>query len=235
MAEARLNRDYARRMLGVALLMAALAAWSLYDGLAGWPRLNARMAAARPTLLATNLTAEAWLDGETPDERPLHRVFAAQGLTPPRKLVRKMGELRLPPRPDDLEPALTGQRAAVRHLLEAPLYTAEDLRTQFIQAGLTLLLALAAAGLVAVKRGRIFIADETGLHGSGFRGSRTWPELAAVDWRRWDEKGIFVLTFASGAAVRCDGWHFAGMSAIVAEIEKQRPDLAPPQPPAVGE
>jgi hypothetical protein len=235
MAEARLNRDYARRMLGVALLMAALAAWSLYDGLAGWPRLNARMAAARPALLATNLAAEAWLGGETPDERPLHRVFAAQGLTPPRKLVRKMGELRLPPRPDDLEPALAGQRAAVRRLLEAPLYTAEDLRTQFIQAGLTLLLALAAAGLVAVKRGRIFIADETGLHGSGFRGSRTWPELAAVDWRRWDEKGIFVLTFASGAAVRCDGWHFAGMSAIVAEIEKQRPDLAPPQPPAVGE
>jgi hypothetical protein len=193
------------------------------------------MAAARPALLATNLAAEAWLGGETPDERPLHRVFAAQGLTPPRKLVRKMGELRLPPRPDDLEPALAGQRAAVRRLLEAPLYTAEDLRTQFIQAGLTLLLALAAAGLVAVKRGRIFIADETGLHGSGFRGSRTWPELAAVDWRRWDEKGIFVLTFASGAAVRCDGWHFAGMSAIVAEIEKQRPDLAPPQPPAVGE
>ncbi len=234
MAEARLNRDYARRMLGVALLMAALAAWSLYDGLAGWPRLNARMAAARPTLLATNLTAEAWLDGETPDERPLHRVFAAQGLTPPRKLVRKMGELRLPPRPDDLEPALTGQRAAVRHLLEAPLYTAEDLRTQFIQAGLTLLLALAAAGLVAVKRGRVFIVDEAGLHGSGFRGSRTWSELAAVDWRRWDEKGIFVLTFASGAAVRCDGWHFEGMPGIAAEIGKQRPDLAPPQPPAAG-
>jgi hypothetical protein len=234
MAEARLNRDYARRMLGVALLMAALAAWSCYDGLAGWPRLNARMAAARPALLATNLTAEAWLEGETPDERPLHRVFAAQGLTPPRKLVRKMGELRLPPRPEDLDQALAGQRAAVRRLLEAPLYAPEDLRAQFIQGGLTLLLALVAAGLVAVKRGRVFLADGTGLHGSGFRGHQAWSDLAAVDWRRWEEKGVVVLTFASGASVRCDGWHFAGMPGVVAEIEAHRPDLAPPRPPAAG-
>lgn len=225
MAEARLNPEYARRMLAVALLMAALSAWSFYDGLAGWPRLNARMAAARPALLATNLTAEAWLDGETPATRPLHRVFAAQGLTPPRKLVRKLGELRLPPRPEELDQALSAQRAEVCRLLESPLYGAEDLRDQFIQGGVTLLLALAAAAAVADKRRRVFIADETGLHGSGFRGRRAWPELVTVDWRRWDTKGIVVLTFASGATVHCDGWHFAGMPGIVAEIEARRPDL----------
>ena len=226
MAEARLNPEYARRMLAVALLMAALSAWSFYDGLAGWPRLNARMAAVRPALLATNLTAEAWLDGETPGVRPLHRAFAAQGLTPPRKLVRKLGELRLPPRPEDLDQALSDQRAEVRRLLEAPLYGADDLRDQFIQGGVTLLLALAAAAAVAERRRRVYIADETGLHGSGFRGHRAWPELAAVDWQRWDTKGIVVLTFASGVSVRCDGWHFAGMPGLLAEIEARRPDLA---------
>lgn len=226
MAEARLNKDYARRMLVVALLMAAISVWSFYDGFSGWPRLNARMSAARPALLATNLTAEAWLDDAAPAGQPLRRVFAAQGLTPPRKLVRKLGELRLPPRPENLDQALSAQRVEVLRLLGAPLYGEEDLRAQFIQGGVTLLLALASAGAVARKRRRVFIADAAGLHGSGFHGHRNWSDLAEIDWRRWDDKGIVVLVFTTGDAVRCDGWHFAGMPGVVAEIKARRPDLA---------
>jgi hypothetical protein len=226
MAEARLNKEYAWRLLGVGLVMALLSGWSVYDGLVGWPRLNARVEAVRPALLATNLTAEAWLLGEMPAQRPLHQVFAARGWLPPRKLVRKMGELRLPRRPEDAGPALTSQRESVRRLLKEPLYSAEDLRAQFIQAGITLLLALAAVGTVVWKQGRRYVADEAGLRGSGFGGSHDWSELVSVDWSRWDEKGIVVLTFASGVSVRCDGWHYAGMPGIVAVIETQRSDLA---------
>ncbi len=36
-----LNREYAMRHIGVALLFAALCAWSVYDGAIGWPAKNA--------------------------------------------------------------------------------------------------------------------------------------------------------------------------------------------------
>ena len=228
MAEAKLNKDYARRMLGVGAVMLALSAWSVYDGTVAWPRVNRQMETVRPALTATNLTAEAWLRTEVTQASPLQQLFAEQGLTAPRKLIKKMGDLRIPNNPVDAEAALSTQQRSVRKLLDNPIYSAEDLRAQFVQAGITLALALAAFGVVAVKQRRLYIADADGLHGSGFgRRDRAWDELRAIDWQRWNEKGIVVLSFATGDRVKCDGWHYAGMDGIVKVIETYRPDLCP--------
>jgi hypothetical protein len=228
MAEATLNKEYAWRLLGVGLLMVALSAWSVYDGAVAWPRINQRLERARPALLATNLTAEAWLRADDAGTRPLDRVFAGQHGGTPRKLLRKMGDLRVPPHAVDVEAALLRQREAVQRLLAGPLYAADDLRAQFIQAVLTLALGLMAFGRVAAKRRRTYIADEAGLRGRGLGDMRyAWADLAQIDWSRWEDKGIFVITFKDGVKVRFDGWHFAGMGALAQVVQNRRPDLGP--------
>ena len=228
MVEATLNKEYARRLLGVGLLMVALSAWSVYDGAIAWPRINQRLEQVRPALLATNLTAEAWLRADDAGVRPLDRVFAGQPGGTPRKLLRKMGDLRIPPHAVDAEAALIRQREAVQRLLAEPLYAADDLRAQYIQAILTLMLGLLACGRVAAKRRRNYIADEAGLRGRGL-GNRcyAWADLAQIDWSRWEDKGIFVVTFKDGAKVRFDGWHFTGMGAVAQAVRNSRPDLGP--------
>lgn len=227
MAEAKLNKDYALRLVGIGALMVALSIWSVYDGAVAWPGVNRRMEAVRPMLTATNLTAENWLREESPRASPLQLAFAAHGWRAPKKLVRKMVELQIPRNPADIEQALARQKQAVQRLLAGPVYAADDLRDQYIQAGITLLLALIACGIVAAKRGRRFVADEAGLHGSGFGGRDiAWSEVRMIDWTRWEEKGIVVLSLASGASVKCDSWHFSGMDGIVKVVEAQRPDLS---------
>ena len=49
----------------------------------------------------------------------------------------------------------------------------------------------------------------------------------AVDWTKWDEKGIVTLTLKAGRRLTLDGWHYAGMTAVVDEILAHRPELAP--------
>ena len=71
MAEAKLNREYAVRVVGVGALMVGMCVWSLYDGLVAWPRCNREMERARPGLLATNLTAEVWLARDAAARSPI--------------------------------------------------------------------------------------------------------------------------------------------------------------------
>jgi hypothetical protein len=228
MAEAKLNREYAWRLSGVGALMVGMCLWSVYDGAEAWPRMNREVEQARGALLATNLTAEAWIEPAEAGGSPLEAAFAARGLKPPAKLVKKLGELKVP-EPARRQPGWRDAQAErVRALFERPLYSPHDLRTQFIQAAVTLLLGAAAFLSVWRKSRRRFVADETGLHGSGF-GGRTiaYAALAGADWSRWDEKGIVTLRLATGERLKLDGWHYAGVTGLVDEIRRRRPDLAP--------
>ncbi len=96
MAEAKLNREYAARVAGVGVLLVGICLWSLYDGRTAWPRQNRVMERVRPALLATNLTAEAWLSQDGERGTRLDAAFRSQGVRAPAKLVRKLGELRIP-------------------------------------------------------------------------------------------------------------------------------------------
>ena len=119
------------------------------------------------------------------------------------------------------------QAKRVRKLFEGPVYGEHDLKSQFVQAAVTLVLGLLAFASVGRKARRRYAADETGLHGSGFGGQRVvYEEIARIDWSKWDEKGIVTLTLKSGAACKLDGWHFAGITGIVDEIKRHRPELA---------
>ncbi|MDR2849680.1 MAG: hypothetical protein LBW77_03945, partial [Verrucomicrobiota bacterium] len=110
MAEAKLNKDYALRVLGVGVMLVGICAWSLYDGSVAWPRCNEDMARVRPALLATNLTAEAWLETGEGMASCLDEAFNAQGVAKaPSKLVRKLGELRIPASAPDRDTARAAQ------------------------------------------------------------------------------------------------------------------------------
>jgi hypothetical protein len=230
MAEAKLNHEYAVRILGVGALMVGMCVWSLYDGMTAWPRHNRDMDQVRPVLLATNLTAEAWVERDESGATPIGEAFRAKGLAVPSKLIKKLGELKVPQSASDKTGLYEMQAKRLQKVFEGPVYSPHDLQTQFVQAAVTLglgLLALLSLGLKARKR---YCADGTGLRGSGL-GGRAIPygDIARIDWSKWDEKGIVTLTCKSGESHTLDGWHFSGMAGVVEEIQKQRPDLCPKQ------
>jgi len=229
MAEARLNLEYAARLLGVGAVMIGICVWSLYDGMKGWPQVNAKMDDARPLLLATNLTVTAWLDTDDDGTSALDRLFAEAGhKKAPGKLARKVNELRLPDEYANDTVMLEKQAQQLKELFEEPVYEGKDLESQWWQAGITLLLGLLACVAVGLNAAKRFVADDGGMRGSGFgKQARAYDDIAAINWARWDEKGIIVLKFKSGKTVKLDGWHFAGMTGIAAELAKHRPDLAP--------
>ncbi len=233
MAEAKLNREYALRIFGVGAVMFGMCVWSLYDGHTAWPRQNLCMDRARPMLLATNLTAEAWLAREEGEASPLEAAFRAVGEKTPSKLVKKIGELRVPKSAENANALHEAQAKALRKTFEGPVYSAHDLQTQTVQAVITFVLGACAWLSLVGKARKRFLADETGLHGSGVGGDVPYDAIARIDWSKWDDKGIVVLTLASGRKLKLDGWHFADMTGIVDEIKRGRPDLAP-EPKSIG-
>ena len=228
MAEAKLNREYAVRILGVGAMMVGMCVWSLYDGLVAWPRHNQNLEQIRPELMSTNLTAEAWVERGESGYSPLTEAFSEKGMKTPSKLIKKLGELKVPNSAPDRVAAYTVQIQQIHKLFEKPVYSQHDLKTQFVQAVLTCALGLLSLGSLGLKARKRFCADETGLFGSGFGLHRfTYADIALIDWTNWDEKGIMTLTFKSGERQKLDGWHFIGVSSVVAEIQKNRPDLCP--------
>lgn len=225
MHTAKLNREYALRMGAVGLLMLAVCVWSVYDGHVAWPRENAKLEAARPLLAETNRTAEAWLEAAEDGSSPLDAVFAEQGTTPPKKLLRKLGQLQLPARVTEHREEMRARlEQQVAELFVRPVYSEHDLMSQNYQA-----IATGIAGLVLLfipfsKRKKRYVSDEDGLHGTGFGGDIPYSEIKSVDWRLWGKKGIVDLATPKGR-IRLDAWHFAGIKDIVADIVAKRPDL----------
>jgi hypothetical protein len=97
-----------------------------------------------------------------------------------------------------------------------------------VQAWVVAVLGVLALVTVGLKANRRFIADDQGLRGNGF-GPRplAYGDIEEINWEKWDEKGIIVLTLKSGRCIKLDGWHFSGMMGISDELRKHCPDLVP--------
>ena len=226
MATAKLNREYAFRMCGIGAIMLALSAWSVYDGAVAWPKVNAELASVRDELVArcrAGVTPADWLsaaDAESQSYR-LQDVFASRGARPPRYLVQELGAITQPVG-DDAE-ARAIRAAQAEELFRKPVYSDAKLKGQFIQAGVTLLLAALAFAAVLSKRRTVYVADESGLSGTGFGGTPIpWDAVASVDWAKSDEKGIIGLELKDGRRFKLDGWHYAGMRPVADVIRSHQ-------------
>ena len=226
MATAKLNREYAFRMCGIGAIMLALSAWSVYDGAVAWPKVNAELASVRDELVArcrAGVTPADWLsaaDAESQSYR-LQDVFASRGARPPRYLVQELGAITQPVG-DDAE-ARAIRAAQAEELFRKPVYSDAKLKGQFIQAGVTLLLAALAFAAVLSKRRTVYVADESGLSGTGFGGTPIpWDAVASVDWAKLDEKGIIGLELKDGRRFKLDGWHYAGMRPVADVIRSHQ-------------
>jgi hypothetical protein len=231
MVTAKLNREYALRLCGVGAMMVAICLWSIYDGAKAYPKVNTTLESVREELLGTNLTVTAWLDRGEDGKSPLELLFAKGGSSAPSKLVKKMGELKLSKELANDTAAREAQAKHLTALFKKPVYSEKDLTTQFVQAGITLVLGLLAFGVVAFRATRQYVADEQGLSGSGLGPHPlAYKDIVSVDWSQWKEKGIVRLVCANNKKLTLDGWHYAGITQIVEEILKHRPDLAQQQP-----
>lgn len=221
MAEAKLNKEYAVRISFVGAIMLALSVWSIYDGAVAWPNVNKGMDKVRVDLIngcRAGLPPEYWLSAKDSEAKTyrLQEKFSEYGLKVPKYLVQELQSLTTP-QGDDSE-ARKARAKRAEELFEKPIYSQAKLNSQFIQAAVTLVLALLAFMAVASKRKTVYVVDENGLSGSGFGGKQiAWDEVASVDWSKWDEKGIIGISLKDGCNFKLDGWHFAGMRPI-AEI-----------------
>lgn len=227
MALAKLNKEYAVRLCGVGAIMVALSVWSVYDGLVAWPKVNEDLAAVRPVLLegcAKGVSPDLWLSApqDESDTFLLAKVYADHGKKVPKHLVQELSAITKP-EGNDRESRLIRANEAAK-LFKEDVYPKPKLTSQYVQALITLVLGLLAFRAVWSKKGICYEVDEVGLRGSGFGAEPlAWDDIAKVDWAKWAEKGIVALHAKDGRRFVLDGWHFAGMKPIAAEIEKHFP------------
>ncbi|MFA7173500.1 MAG: hypothetical protein WC340_08815 [Kiritimatiellia bacterium] len=230
MIVAKINKEYALRMAGVTLLMLGICLWSIYDGLVAWPKTNQEFERVRPALLATNLTAKIWLSrigGEGLSE--LERRFNSYNLKPPARVIKSINEAKISSSLPEgvIAQAREQEEQSLKKIFEGDVYSQRDLQSQFVMAAITALAALAVFFSFVGKLSKRYIADNSGLTGSGFgEGMINYADIESIDWKQWDKKGIIRLTLKDGVCYTLDGWHFAGVTPVVDEIVRQRPELA---------
>jgi hypothetical protein len=229
-AIAKLNREYALRMLGVGALMFGLAGWSLYDGLAGYPRLNACYAEIRPDLVGLAMTAGELTKPSGEDGVSVYeRAFQNKGLKAPHAMLAKLKALNEQARsqqaPEGQADRFRAQQVeAARLVLDKPARSRHEIQSQFVMVVLAGLAGLAACAAVGFKARRRFIADDAGLRGFA-ADVIAYDAVASADWRQWDDKRIIRLILRDGRRLKLDGWHFSGAEGVVEELVRRRPEL----------
>jgi hypothetical protein len=192
-----MNLEYAIRSALFGLMLLGFGAWSLYDGIWGYPKHNRRVDAYQALIQ------------EAEQGRQTRQEWHAAWL----KLAEDNG--------------WSADKPKARH-------GTRDIRTQFIMALIFCPIGIASLIAVALNSRRRFSAEDDGLHGFAAT-AIPYTAITAIDKKKWDRKGIAKLEVSIEGAARkitLDDWKFRGIAAILAEIEKRRPELVPAPPPA---
>lgn len=209
----RINREYAVRFLGVAVLFIALSGWFLYDGKIGYPQENAQVAPVAAALAQQQMAAADWMNTAKTGKAPLAEAFEQAGVKLPAHYSDtflswiRAGEARA----QEVE--------AARQVLLQPVHSAEAIHSQFVSAAIGLLAALVLMGIVAVRWLTRFVLEETFLTVQFGKVSRRYAleTLREMDTRQWEKRGILTVQFAGGRVV-LDAWHHTGVREIAARL-----------------
>jgi len=242
MIKTTINSEYRFRMAGVAVVIAAMGAWFVYDGAIGYPKKNEAHAIFAAALQALQQEGEPpkaaeWLK-ENDDGEPYIEQFArgagvklASSKIEYVKSTQAKVEAVFNKEPDkEKAAAKAGEiEAALTAKLMSPLYNETDLNTQFGFAVVFFLFAGLLIGMVAARARVTFTADDEGLGRNNERFA--YAELTSIDWAQWHDKHI--ARFAFGATGwTLDGWHYANVDDIVAKVLEHRKDFTMPEKPA---
>ena len=234
-ATAEANFDYVWRRALFSLILIGWGIWSIYDGTVAYPRFNETHGYAKYTELREACRQEALRD-EGEDLPPNARRRAIHNLWARKYRPRFRQYLENKQWWDNYRAETADEREsrddidAVRHL-EEEYHGTWDIRGQFIMAIICLPLGLISGGFVVRNYYRNFRADEEGLHGFG-KDPIPYSAIDSIDRSKWENKGIAKLRVEDGGKMRkvvLDDWKFKGMNDILARIERERPELAPPE------
>jgi hypothetical protein len=208
-----INREYALRFLGVALLFIAFSGWFLYDGLWGYARVNESVAPVTATLTTQNLSASDWMNTAKTGTAPLTAAFEAAGLSVPAHYADtfqswiRAGD----PRAEDV--------AAAQAVLSKPVYSEDEIRGQFVSAAIGLLAALGLMVIVWIRKMTQMVLTDTELWVYFGKTSQQFPldSIVEVDTKQWEKRGILKIVFAKGR-VTLDAWHHSGVRPIAEKL-----------------
>ncbi len=204
-----LNKEYALRFLGVALLFLAFTGWFLYDGMIGYPQKNAAVKPVAEALAKQELTAEDWMNSVKTGTSPLVEGFRAAGLEAPAKISDTYGSWI-----NTQDPRARDKAAATAVLLQ-PIYSDNDILAQFVSAVIGLLAALLLVVIVAVRYLTRYTLNETDLIVHFGKKSVAYPRtsLTQLDDAQWSTRGILKLHFGP-RTITLDAWHHSGVKEI---------------------
>lgn len=210
------NKEYFYRFIGVTLLFFVFSGWFVYDGLIGYPTTNATVKPiAEELLIPKDLTPEEWIDPSQTGTSPLDTIFQQHAIKTPSKYSDAFHSwVRAnDPRAKDLK--------AAKETFTRPIYSEEDIHTQFVSAVIGAIAALSFLLVALWRKLTTFIYDgETITHKIAKKTIATYAlqDLTAVNRSDWEKRGILKLTFNKTQRLTLDAWHHTGVKAIEKEL-----------------
>ncbi len=212
---AKINKEYAFRFLGVALLLLAFAGWFFYDGHCGYPAKNDAIRPVTAALAQQNLTPAEWMNTAKTGTAPLVEAFRKAGFDKvPDKIADNFSSLISISDPKMNDPEVA------KALFSKPLYSEEDIRAQFVSAFIAMGFAAFLLALVLYRMGITYTLTDEALVCRTFGKAVTYPltALTAVDDSQWQKRGILKLTFSFLGHLTLDAWHYAGIKPIASAL-----------------
>ncbi len=208
-----INKEYALRFLGVAVLFLALSGWFLYDGFIGYPQENARVKPVATELSLQGKTPEDWMNTAKTGTAPLVEAFREKGLETPAKYTDTFNSWLNTDNPSGKDP-----KAASSVLLQ-PVHSDDDILAQFVSAGIGLAAAALLLVIVALRKLTCYTLEEDALTVRIVSKVTTYPlaSLKTIDASQWKSRGILRATFEQGQ-VKLDAWHHKGVKEIAEKL-----------------
>jgi len=244
MIKTTVNNEYRLRMTGVALVIAAMGAWFVYDGAIGYPNKNKehtvfveKLQELREQMEGELPKAAEWLKENDAGERYIEQFAREAGVKLPSLKIEDIKSTQAKvegvhnTEPDARKAAAEAARhenTLVEKLMQLP-YDDTALMTQFAFAVIFFAFAVLLVGMVVARARVKFTADDEGLARNNQRFA--YSELTDIDWKEWHDKHIVRFVFG-GSKWTLDGWHYANVDDIVAQVLAKRKDLTMPEKPA---
>ena len=224
--EARINKEWAVRLVIIAVMFIGGGAWFLYDGLVKYPEINRRFLLTHFPVVNDEVMDPP--EGVELDQwRPDAQKWLGMNVHYPQYMSEFVWQTKVKQRLALIEAKGYDARQYDPTLYEGTPPGMSDLPAEPKQDWAQLIIAaccfpiglLAVLWLIGHARRRI-VADDEGVHFAGQ--TIRYDEITEIDRTRWDSKGIVVL-IAGERRMKLDDWKFRGADRVLQRVDERRP------------